>query len=143
MGIRDSFKFVAGGAIAPSRFVTLSTTQDSTVLQATTLNTRCIGISQAGSQLFPTPTNSNNAAGADLDPVQVYGPGDIAPLQIGAGGVTRGAMIRCDATGQGVLALTTGNVLQWVQAIALEAGASGEIIDVLVTNPIPYYPALV
>jgi hypothetical protein len=143
MSLRDSFKFVAGGAVAPSRFVILDATYDSTVTQAGTANIRCIGVSQTGTKEAPGLTGASaNAATADKDMLQVFLPGDIAPLEIGSGGVTRGNMIKTDNTGKGVASATTGATLQWVQAIALESGAAGEIINVLVTEPTPYYPAL-
>lgn len=53
----------------------------------------------------------------------------IAPVKVGTGGLTRGAQVATDATGQAVAA-TTGNA---VLGIALEAGAAGDIIDVLIT----------
>lgn len=142
MGIRDSYKFIAGGNISPSRFVVLDTTYDSTVTQAGTTNVRCIGVSQTGLAKAPGSAGATAYAGVDGDPMQLYLPGDIAPVQVGAAGVTKGNMVRTDSSGQAVVALTSNAVLQWVQGIALENGSAGEIVNVLLTTPMPYYPAL-
>lgn len=53
----------------------------------------------------------------------------IAPVKVGTGGITRGAQVATDATGQAVAAASTNNVL----GVALETGAAGDIVDVLIT----------
>lgn len=139
---RDAFKWVAGGNITPSRFVAQNTSYDSTVDNASSANQRCLGVSQTGTRKAPGTGADDGYAAIAGEPVQVYLPGDIAPLQIGSGGVTRGQLIKTDASGNGVAAATTGQTLQWVHAQALESGASGEIINVLVLPPTPYNPAV-
>lgn len=53
----------------------------------------------------------------------------IAPVKVGAGGITRGAQVATDATGQAVAAASTNSVL----GVALETGAVGDIVDILIT----------
>lgn len=143
MSLRDGYKFVAGGVIYPSRFVYLYSSDDSTVLQPAAANTRCLGISQPGTEDAPGLNGATAyAASADLDPIMVFLPGDIAPLEIGSGGVSTNDLIKCDATGKGIVAASTGQTTQWVSAIALEAGAAGEIVNVLVIPPTPYTPTV-
>lgn len=139
---RDAFKWVAGGNITPSRFVAQNTSYDSTVDNASSANQRCLGVSQTGTRKAPGTGADDGYAAVAGEPVQVYMPGEVAPLQIGSGGVTRGQLIKTDASGNGVAAATTGQNLQWVHAQALESGASGEIINVLVLPPTPYSPAV-
>ena len=66
------------------------------------------------------------ATGKVIANVRVLG---IAPVKVGSGGVTRGVQVATDATGQAVAAASTNAVL----GIALETGAVGDIIDVLIT----------
>lgn len=53
----------------------------------------------------------------------------IAPVKVGSGGVTRGTYVGTDATGQAITA-ASGQVV----GLALESGAAGDIIDVLLTS---------
>lgn len=66
------------------------------------------------------------ATGKVIANVRVLG---IAPVKVGAGGVTRGTHVMTDATGQAVAATATNQVA----GLALETGAVGDIIDVLLT----------
>jgi hypothetical protein len=60
--------------------------------------------------------------------VQVAG---IAKIKVGAGGVTRWTRVTSDATGQAVAWATTNRCF----GIALESGAVGEIVPVLLVAP--------
>ena len=139
---RDAFKWVAGGNITPSRVVAQNTSYDSTVDNASSANQRCLGVSQTGTRKAPGTGADDGYAAIAGAPVQVYMPGDIAPLTIGSGGVTRGQLIKTAASGKGVASATTGQTLQWVHAQALESGAENEVINVLVLPPTPYSPAV-
>ncbi len=129
----------AGGDIRPSRFVKQSTAADNTILEADA-NEEIIGISGPATMDAPIPGASANAAEAN-DPVTYHPEGNICKLEIGSGGCTRGANLKSDADGKGVLALTTGAVMQWVGAKALESASAGEFAMVLVKS-FPIYPAL-
>lgn len=142
MGAYTGAKFVAGGAIAPSRFVQHSST-DNTVTQPSTANVRCFGISQPGTHDAPGITGASaNAALADLDMIQVFLPGMICPLEAGVGGWTAGDLLKCDSTGKGQTAAAVNTTVQWCSAIALENNVAGEKGRVLVISPTPYYPAI-
>lgn len=66
------------------------------------------------------------ATGKVIANVRVMG---IAPVKVGAAGVTRGTHVTTDATGQAITAASTHQVV----GLALETGAAGDIIDVLLT----------
>lgn len=66
------------------------------------------------------------ATGKVIANVRVLG---IAPVKVGAAGITRGAQVATDATGQAVAAVATNSVV----GVAMESGAVGDIIDVLIT----------
>lgn len=65
------------------------------------------------------------ATGKVIANVRVLG---IAPVKVGTGGLTRGAQVGTDATGQAVVAASG-----FVVGLALESGVAGDIIDVLIT----------
>lgn len=136
----SSIPMVAGGDIRPARLVKLSTAADFTLLEADA-NERCFGVSMDATQDAPIP-NADGDAAESGDHFMYYGAGEECVLEIGSGGVTRGAMIKSDADGKGVLAATTGTTLQWVAAEALETASAGEKAKVRVLAPTPYYPAL-
>lgn len=65
------------------------------------------------------------ATGKVIANVRVLG---IAPVKVGTGGITRGAAVTTDATGQAVAAAASNEVL----GRALVDGAQGDIVDVLI-----------
>lgn len=126
-------RFLAGGTIMPFRFVRLSS--PFTVIQATGLTDRIIGISQPGTRQAPGTGGSGEAALAG-EPINVFGDGEEALLELG-GTVAVGDYLRSDASGRGVaLTFTSGAGTAHFGARALEPGVSGEIRRVLVhTGP--------
>ena len=136
----ESFPIVAGGDIRPARFVKLSTSADFTVLEADA-NEVTIGIATNATQDAPIPSADGDAAEAG-DQVHVNPIGSVCLLEIGSGGVTRGANVKSDGDGKGVLAATTGATAQNVGAIALESASENEFAKVLVVQIQKLYPAL-
>lgn len=136
----ETIQGVAGGDIRPSRFVKLSTAADNTFLEADA-NEVTIGIATDATQDAPLPSADGDAAEA-ADQVHVNPIGCVAKLYIGSGGVTRGAYIKSDADGKGVLAATTGATAQNIGAIALESASEDELCSVLIVHLPKYYPAL-
>lgn len=130
--------YVAEGDIRPSRFVKIGS-GDFSVLEADA-NEAVLGIAMEGTKTAPIPSASANAA-EDGDHLHVYGPGEECLLELGSGGITAGAYLKSDADGKGVAAATTGATQQNRGARALEGGAEGDKVRVVVhieTN----YPAL-
>ena len=130
---------VAGGTIRTCRFVKISTAADHRLLEADA-NEQIVGISSQAAQEAPIPGASANAAESG-DSFRYHTEGEVCLLEIGSGGVTRGAQIKSDADGKGVLAATTGTTLQWVGAMALESAEEGELAKVLVKS-FPIRPAI-
>lgn len=115
--------YANGENIRPCRFVTISGNNGLVEADA---NERCIGITRQDEK-FP-PLNdlvSTNYHAQDGDEVRLYGLGDICLLQYG-GTVTAGDYLKSDADGQGVVIAASGTTPQYVGAIALQGGASGE-----------------
>ena len=135
----EALSLKANGDIRPSRFVKLDTSEDFAALEADA-NEAVIGISGVGTQSAPLPGVTALAASDELF-LRYHGEGQMAMLEIGSGGITRGAALKSDADGKGVAAATTGTTKQHQGAIALESAAAGEIARVLVKID-SYFPAL-
>jgi len=121
----------AGGTIRTARFVKPSTAADNALLEADA-NEMAVGISDTGPRDAPLDgANATTIASAD-DQFMYHPEGNVCLLEIGSGGVTRGALIKSDADGKGVLALTSGTTNQWMGAIALETAVETEYARVLV-----------
>lgn len=131
---------VAGGDINTCRFVNLSTSADNTVLEADA-NEEVLAISTDAAKDAPLDGASTLAAAAG-DDIHLNLPGSVCKLLIGSGGVTRGAWIKSDADGKGVLAATSGTTAQFYGALALESASEGEYATVLVWPFMKIYPAL-
>lgn len=131
---------LAGGTINPCRFIAQDTAADNQVVQAGA-NARVCGISTEAPRDAPIDGASGVAASLG-DGNMMYNPeGNVCLLEIGSGGITRGAEIKSDTDGTGIAAATTGAVKQWVGAWALESAVQGELARVLV-KIYPHYPAL-
>ena len=131
---------ISGGTIRTARFVKQSTAADQTFLEADA-NEQAVGISDVAPKAAPIDGANATDIAASGDQFMYHPEGNVCLLEIGSGGVTRGAQIKSDADGKGVLAATTGATMQWVGAMALETDAEGELARVLV-KVFPIYPAL-
>ncbi len=133
--MNTSPNYVAGGAIAPCRFVSMTATgaipADRTVFQSTagagTEGDSVSGVSQEGTRRFDDATNAAIAG----DQLCVHGLGDQCLLELGSGGATAGVLLKSDASGKGI-AVTTDQ--DRVGAVALEAGAANTKILVQVVR---------
>jgi hypothetical protein len=124
----------AGGNIEPMRIVKISDSR--TVIQATA-NDRAIGVSGRSSNVDYDDTKH---ASTGSPGVEVRTAGQVAYVECG-GSISGGNFVKSDANGKAVASATTGTTAQEVVGTALEDGADGEIILMLV-NPVHYYPAL-
>jgi len=120
----------ARGDIRPFRFVSLDVSTDYGATESNA-NSEIIGVSQGGTREAPIPGASVNAAESG-DTFRIYGDGDICRLKIG-GTVTAGDRLISDADGQGVShaeGAGGGQQLDFIGGVALEAGVSGDIIEI-------------
>jgi hypothetical protein len=115
MNLLLSKTFVAGGAIPPNSIVKFGA-DDNTVVVATAAADASIGVSQ----------NTIAAALGERVDVMIFG---IADVKLGTGGITRGAEVTSDASGQGVAAASTNRVI----GISLASGVAGDIVPVVVS----------
>lgn len=122
--LNNAPSLIAGGTIAPSRFVTHSASADNTVTQSVAASPSPF-VSQVGSKRVPGLAGSDAAIAAETgDALQVFALGDVAPIEIGAA-VVRGAFLKSDANGRAITAVATDEA--W--ALALQSGgALGAII---------------
>lgn len=130
--------FKAGGDIAPSRFVK-GGSADHTVVQGTA-NATTIGISMEGTQEPPIPGYTTPLAASDGEQLKVYGEGEECLVEAG-GTIAAFGEVKSDANGKAVAIATTGTTVQNIAAIALEGGASGELIRVQIRTA-KFRPAL-
>jgi len=118
----DTPALIAGGTIAPYRFVKASTAADDTGLQAAEITTPILGVSDGSTN---GPLSGDHAVAGQ--PITLQG-GDVVLVEAG-GNITRGAMVQSDADGKAVTATTTAG-LNYQGYVALQSAASGTIIRV-------------
>lgn len=126
--------FIATGTIQPARFVSMDTTGGNlfSVIQSVLNDTKIIGISQPGSEDAPGTTGAASDAARSGASLQVYGPGDVCLLEIGAGGITAGDWLESDANGKGITASLASATAVYYGAKALETAAASEKARVVV-----------
>lgn len=128
----DTPALIAGGTIAPFRFVKVSTAADDTGLQAAEATTTILGVSDGSTN---GPTSANHAVSGD--PINLQG-GDVVLVQC-SGNITRGALVESDANGKAQTATTTTGA-RFHGYVALQSGADGLIIRVQKVSGWRYYP---
>ena len=128
----DTPALIAGGTIAPFRFVKVSTAADDTGLQAAEATTTILGVSDGSTN---GPTSANHAVSGD--PITLQG-GDVVLVQC-SGNITRGALVESDANGKAQTATTTTGA-RFHGYVALQSGADGLIIRVQKVSGWRYYP---
>lgn len=128
----DTPALIAGGTIAPFRFVKVSTAADDTGLQAAEATTTILGVSDGSTN---GPTSANHAVSGD--PITLQG-GDVVLVQC-SGNITRGALVESDGNGKAQTATTTTGA-RFHGYVALQSGADGLIIRVQKVSGWRYYP---
>jgi len=119
----DTPALIAGGTIAPYRFVKASTAADDTGLQAAEITTPILGVSDGSTN---GPLSGDHAVAGQ--PITLQG-GDVVLVEAG-GNITRGSMVQSDSDGKAVVAATSPAGLYYQGFIALQSAASGTIIRV-------------
>ncbi len=127
----DTPALIAGGTIAPFRFVKVSTAADDTGLQAAEATTTILGVSDGSTN---GPTSANHAVSGE--PINLQG-GDVVLVQC-SGNITRGALVESDANGKAQTATTTTGA-RFHGYVALQSGADGLIIRVQKVSGWRYY----
>lgn len=122
------FGYAAGGNILPARFVMHSTAADWTVLEATSGALTC-GVSPRSTHTAPLSGLDDGYAAVSGESVRIFVEGEVCGLELG-GTVTAGERLKATTNGKGIAA-TAGATYG---AVALQAGVSGEIIEVRVEN---------
>jgi len=111
-------KSVTAGAAVTGFTIAKFGSDDNTMIPAAATTDLVVGIFQ-----------HDAASGAE---VRVALPGSIAKLKLGSGGITRGALVTSDGTGQGIaLSGAAGTNVQSI-GIAMASGVAGDIVPVLV-----------
>jgi hypothetical protein len=125
MSNAPALSLFATGTIEPSRFVTLSDASNFYCKQSGS-GDKPLGVSQEFSRLTPLPGASTYAAttGEELG---VYTVGQVCYLECGTA-ITRGDYLKPDANGKALNSASTNKY----GAVALESGASGNLIRVQV-----------
>lgn len=123
----SSRSWIAGGDVYPCRFLKPSTSAAGKVLAATGATDRIIGVSGRGTRRSEYIDTSGKHAAAG-EPVECFCEGEECFLEL-SGTVSLGDLLKSDTAGQGLTASADTN---WAGAVALSAGASGDIIPVRV-----------
>ena len=114
MNILMNKTYVAGAAI-PANSIVKFGADDNTVIVATAVGDASIGVSLG----FAAATDQR------ID-VLHFG---LADVKLGVGGITRGAEVTSDASGQGVAAAATNRVV----GVAFGGGVAGDIVPVMIS----------
>lgn len=122
-----SYSAVAGGNIAPSRFVARSASSGEPIVTQAGSNVLTWGISQPSTRRAPLSGWDDGYAAIAGEHLNVLGDGDDEALLEIAGTITAGQPIKSDADGKGVAATTDKD---HVGAIALVSGTAGALIRV-------------
>ena len=136
----DTPALIAGGDVYPYRFVRVDTTgptataDDNTGVQVSAASDNVVGVADGSTN---GPTSSKHAA--DGDPITLQG-GDVVLVECG-GAVSRGGRVQADTDGKAVSAVVTaGPAFRYQGYVALEAGASGQIIRICRNGGMVYFP---
>ncbi len=120
--------FTAAGDIYGARFVVGSGVR--TVVQAANATTRLWGVVKDFTRYAPGSPADDGKHAVSGESVSLIPPGAIAALILGSGGATAHNSLVSDTAGKGIVAATTGTVLEYVGAIALQTGVAGDKIEV-------------
>lgn len=120
----DTPALIAGGTIAPYRFVKASTLADDTGLQASEITTPIVGVTDGSTN---GPLSGNHATVGQ--PITLQSGSNGTVLVECGGTITRGAMVQSDGDGKAVTATTTSG-LNYQGFVALQSGSSGLIIRI-------------
>ena len=130
--MNNSYSAVAGGNIAPCRFVTMSTSSSEPVVTQSAANDITHGISPKGTRRMALSGWDDGYAAIAGVVMMVHGPGDDeALLELGEAVTAHGAALQAGTDGKGELATTDKDR---VGAIAKELGAIGDLIRVRVVR---------
>lgn len=119
-----SYTRIAGGNVAPCRFVTLGT--NGRVTQSTA-GQQVFGVSGQGTRFPPYGSLDDGYHAIAGEDCEVHGPPEKDVLLDIGGTVTVGAFLKSDANGKGVASTTDR---EDVGAVALQAGSDGDQIRV-------------
>lgn len=122
----------ANGNIYPSRFVKLDTSVNNAVIQAGA-GDLTFGVSQEGFRDAPIPLNTTGYAAQAGDTMKVFTVGQTCRLLLAAT-VSTERRLKSDADGKGTPVVGGADSMENWGAHAIEAGSSGELVEVLVVG---------
>lgn len=136
----NQMAYRATGTIRVARFV--SPSGENTVAESTAGQLPC-GISQVGGRDAPVPLNTTSPVQAAIsgDSLNVFGEGEVCLLTLGTGGCTAGALLKSDASGQGIALVRGAGTKENYGARAIQAGAAGAMVSVVVMTGVETTPA--
>ncbi len=124
----------AAGSISPSVFVTIDTSSEKAVNQASGTTAFIIGITDQWSKYAPIPNASVVAADTAGDPVTVFQEGDECLLTATTAGWTAGDRLTSNSSGQGVTA-SGSNYYGAIALTTLSAAGLGQVKVATGKNP--------
>lgn len=122
-----SYSAVAGGNIAPCRFLLMSESSGEPVVTQATANAVIYGISPKSTRRMALSGWDDGFAAIAGETMAVFGPGDDEALLEISEAVTAGQLLQATTDGVGAVASSNNDN---VGAVALEGGASGDYIKV-------------
>jgi hypothetical protein len=122
----DTPNLIAGGTIAPYRFVAISTSADDTGVQASARTDAIVGIADSSTNAF----NSSTVHAASGDPITLQ-PGANGTVLVEAGAaITVGDILEADANGKAITKTTSAGTAYQGYIALQAAGAAGAKIRV-------------
>jgi hypothetical protein len=137
----DTPALLSTGDVYPYRFVRVETTAGSpaTIIdnkgeQVTSAADNVVGVADGSTKSF-----SSSLHAAEGDPITLQG-GDVVLVECG-GAVVRGGRVQADSDGKAISAVVTaGPLFRYQGYVALETGATGQIIRIYRNGGMVYYP---
>jgi hypothetical protein len=122
----------AGGNILPNRFLSPNTGsgQARIAIQSSGSTALIFGVSEAYTRGYATLDDTYVAISGE--PIPYRGPLQVAGLMLGGTVTDSSVPLTSDSLGRGVTSVPTAGTITYYGAIALDAGVSGDIIDVYV-----------
>ena len=124
--------------ILPMQFICMDGIQgDNLCRPATGTNDIPIGVSGTSYDLPPNIISAlsngtatfTQVAAQPGEPIQIMHDGDVTPVVLGTGGATSGALMTYNSSGAAVMTFPGSGL--WFGGVAMQAGNSGEIINIL------------
>lgn len=128
---------VANGNVSPCRIITPVTgsTGGALAVQATGATQFPLGVSYEATRYPPNSAADDGLVAIATENLMYHGPLEVCNLKAG-GTFNPNDLLVSDGSGQGIVYDPTSDSAQWIAAMAIQGGVSGDFVEVWVLPPI-------